>query len=756
MLLDIMPYLLIALKAGLWFFGLVFLLNGLSELFIDLIRIGQALWRRIVIFGVRKVKPLSEADLLARPEQAVAIMIPCWDESAVIRRMLENSLRVLNYANYVIFVGTYPNDPPTQREVDLVREQYANVERIVCPKDGPTSKADCLNWIFEGIRHYEREHGMEFDIIVMEDSEDVLHPLTLKLFNYMIPRMDMVQIPVLPMEPRWHQFTMGTYLDEFANNHSRDMVVRELLSKNLPSAGVGTAFSRNLLLRLAEENQNRLFTIGSVTEDYDFGIRLASMPGIRQIFSRVAVERTVRRRSFLTGKERLVRTKDYIGVREFFPRTFGTAVRQKSRWILGITLQAWETIGWVGGFWTRYMLLRDRSSLITNQVNMLANVLVPIYLAVWGYIYFFPSAYRFPPIVERATPLYWILMANLMLLLWQAGIRAWYVASLYNLRQAALSPLRLVWSNVINFFATMRAIRLYLRHLATGTPVAWDKTDHAYPSEEELVRYRRRLGDLLLDRRVVTVGQLDEALARQKQSGRPLGAVLVDMGVLEEDSLLQVLGIQLGVQTTAVDPYAVPADVIAMVPRSMAVRHSLFPIGQTPDGRLILATAALPNPDEIRTLEQELDRAIELRLTTRSDLAFAIHYGYERLARENQEALLAARLLAAGLASEEQLEEARKRQRHGYRRLGDAFLALGHMDDAALRDLKACVENGRDVAPIGTCLLEKGAVTEAQLNDALRLQDTNRRSMTSILADMGIADAATLDSMMNSTQDGAS
>lgn len=754
MFLESMPIILIILKGCLWGFGLIFFLNGLSELFIDMVRIGREVWRKIFVFGFRRARPLTEADLLAPPEQAVAIMIPCWDESSVIRRMLENTLKVLNYSNYVIFVGTYPNDPATQREVDLVRERFENVERIVCPKDGPTSKADCLNWIFEGIRHYEKTHGREFEIVVMEDSEDVVHPLLLKLFNYMIPRKDMVQVPVLPMEPKWWQFTMGTYLDEFANNHSRDMIVREILTGNLPSAGVGTAFSRKLLLSLAEKNQNRLFTIGSVTEDYDFGIRLGALPGIRQIFSRVAFQRSVVRKHFLTGRERMVTVRDFIGVREFFPRTFHTAVRQKSRWILGITMQAWETIGWVGGFWSRYMLARDRVGLLTNQVNMLANMVVPVALAVWGYVFIFPEAYRFPPIVMQGTPLYYLMLANLGFLVWQVGVRATYVARVYNFRQAMLTPFRLIWANVINFFATMRAIRIYFHHLATGVPVAWDKTDHAYPSEEELVGYRRRLGDLLLDRRFVTVAQLDAALERQKTSGQPLGAVLADMGFLEEGKILQMLGIQFGVQTTVVDPYAVDRDVIAMVPRRMAVRRGLFPVGLEPDGRLVLAVESMPDPDEIHVLERELGRSIVLRLTTRGDVSFAIHYGYNRLERESREEKLVEELLKRGLATSEQVDLARQRQRKGYRRLGDVFMALGHIDRSNLKDLKACVENNLDMRPVGTCLLEEGVVTQAQLDEALQLQNREGRRLENILADMGVAKQAELDALMDEIKGG--
>ncbi len=58
----------------------------------------------------------------------------------------------LRYASHTSSSGTYPNDLATQREVERARESHANVERIVCPKDGPTNKADCLNWIIQGVR----------------------------------------------------------------------------------------------------------------------------------------------------------------------------------------------------------------------------------------------------------------------------------------------------------------------------------------------------------------------------------------------------------------------------------------------------------------------------------------------------------------------------------------------------------------------------------------------------------------------------
>ena len=169
--------------------------------------------------------------------------------------MLDNNLRTVNYSRYHLFVGTYPNDPKTQREVEFVRERYDNVHRIVCPKDGPTNKADCLNWIYQGICNYEKEHGVRFDIFVLADAEDVLHPLSLKLFNYLMPRKDMIQLPVFPLEMKWYELTAGHYADEFAENHSKDLLVRERLTGNLPSAGVGCAFSRRAMTMVAKRRK---------------------------------------------------------------------------------------------------------------------------------------------------------------------------------------------------------------------------------------------------------------------------------------------------------------------------------------------------------------------------------------------------------------------------------------------------------------------------------------------------------------------
>ncbi len=77
-------------------------------------------------------------------------MVPAWNETGVIGNMAELAATTLDYENYHIFVGTYPNDPDTQRDVDEVCARFPNVHKVVCASR-PTSKADCLNNVLDAI-----------------------------------------------------------------------------------------------------------------------------------------------------------------------------------------------------------------------------------------------------------------------------------------------------------------------------------------------------------------------------------------------------------------------------------------------------------------------------------------------------------------------------------------------------------------------------------------------------------------------------
>ena len=133
-----------------WLLAVLYFLGGLDDLFIDLVFYIKPLRRRLS--QGRENPCAEEPELHARPEKPIAILIPAWDESAVIGAMLESTHDRLDYSNYDIFVGTYPNDEATQLEVARVAFDRPRIHRVVCPNPGPTSKADCLNWIVEAIK----------------------------------------------------------------------------------------------------------------------------------------------------------------------------------------------------------------------------------------------------------------------------------------------------------------------------------------------------------------------------------------------------------------------------------------------------------------------------------------------------------------------------------------------------------------------------------------------------------------------------
>lgn len=536
--LEWLAGLLIVAKVLMITVGIIFLISGIDDLFVDLVFAARSIYRQFAIKPA--YPPLTERQLFEKGEQRVAVMIPAWDESAVIRPMLENTLRSIQYRNFTIFVGTYRNDLATQSEVDAVCINHPQVVKVITPHDGPTNKADCLNCIFHQTRLHEQQTGQPYAIYVMQDCEDVIHPLCYKLFNFLIPRKDMVQLPVESLEMRWKKFTGGHYLDEFAQSHYKDMIVREALGASIPAAGVGAAFSRRALDMMCTARAGELFSIDSLTEDYEFGFRLGELK-LKQAFVRFEVEKMVKRRNFWTGADEMVSRPDVVCVREYFPDQFKFSVRQKSRWVVGITLQGWRNLGWSGTLATRYMLFRDRKAILTNLANLIGYMMVLLILGVYGLQLLRPESYSYPSLLEADSILWNILYFNGLLFLIRVFMRGYCVYRIYGPLQACLSMPRMIWGNLINFLATVRAVRQYLQFLKTGTFIKWDKTAHHYPNPEELAVYRRKLGDLLVDSKAITPNQLRDALALQTTQSKRLGEILEELGWLQATTLSQAL-----------------------------------------------------------------------------------------------------------------------------------------------------------------------------------------------------------------------
>ncbi len=470
--------------------AIVILISSSEDLFLDL----MFWWHTVTrpLFGERRPKTRA---LRNHPEKMAAILIPAWHEDGVIGHMIDVAQTYYEYTNYHIFVGVYPNDAATIAEVESAANDYPNVHCIIAERPGPTTKADCVNQLIRRAIEAEAGLGQRFAFFVNHDAEDVVHAFELKLMNWYIETCGMIQIPVLSLPRDTLRFVACHYMDEFAEWHSKDLVVRSAISGVTPSAGVGTGIGRDALDALLEARDGEAFNRASLTEDYDLSQFLASL-GFNSRFVRYRADMpylaTTR-----SGKHTVLKMKrELVSTQEFFPSTVRTAVRQKARWMLGISLLGWRQFGWRGTFNERYFLWRDRKILFTAPAAIVAYILVLQILAADIATRFVPGFPTLPPVI--ASDWVWaIVMINLGLMLNRLFHRALFVWYAHGLRYVPLSPLRVVTSNWIGFRALLRALRQFIFASLTGRALKWDKTTHSFPIHAGSSASRQRTSKLL-------------------------------------------------------------------------------------------------------------------------------------------------------------------------------------------------------------------------------------------------------------------
>lgn len=666
--------------------AVIILISSLDDAFIDAYYWLREAYR--LIYLRRRHRPLPIERLREAPEQPLAIMVPAWREDAVIAQMIENTVATLEYANFKIFCGTYPNDPATGEIVDRMARRYRQVVHVRVPHPGPTCKADCLNWIIQAIFLHEEKHGSAFAGIILHDSEDVVHPLELKLYNYLLPRKDLIQLPVLSLERPFNEFVGCTYMDDFAEWHSKDLVVRESFLGEVPSAGVGTCFSRKAIGALAEETENQPFNTDSLTEDYDFSYRLAKL-GMKQVFVRFPVSyRVERHRPFGRGT-RTVEVESVIAVREYFPDSFRAAYRQRARWILGIVFQGWLEMAWRGGWRGRYILLRDRKGVVTSLVTVLS------YLILFNFVLLAMlnrdgAHVVFTSLIASHDWMQTVLAANFVLLCNRVGQRFYFVSGTYGWLHGLLAIPRMIVNNMINFFATMRAWKLFVSHVILGQRMTWDKTDHVYPSTEQLRDARRRLGELLVAWKAVDAHQLEEALARQTRTGEFLGTILLREGWTAEDTLADALAYQNDLPRADFDPSAILAE-RHRLPMSLMVRLRILVLGTGEDGALRIATGGPLDASALDDIKAFHDGPVVVSVLRHSEVAAGLHL------------LATGRLPPAGTPT---------------RLLGDVLMETGALRRSDLDKALDRYEPDRD-GQFGEFLVRSGTITRAQLEAAL-------------------------------------
>ncbi len=98
----------------------------------------------------------------------------------------------------------------------------------------------------------------------------------------------------------------------------------------------------------------------------------------------------------------------------------------------------------------------------------------------------------------------------------------------------------------------------------------------------------KRLGEMLVDAKVISEAQLEQALVLQKQTKERLGQYLVNNGYITEEQLIQVLRLQLGIDMIDLNKATIDPSLIQYVPKSLAKQHRVVPV-KLDKGTLYLA-----------------------------------------------------------------------------------------------------------------------------------------------------------------------
>lgn len=138
---------------------------------------------------------------------------------------------------------------------------------------------------------------------------------------------------------------------------------------------------------------------------------------------------------------------------------------------------------------------------------------------------------------------------------------------------------------------------------------------------------RTRIGQILIEKKLITAEQLKEVLELQKEKKERLGNLLVNLGYLSKDALLEVLSIELNIPAVHLARVKISPEVTALVPKKMAERYCLIPVSCDKQS-LSVAMSDPVNVNAIDDLRRTTGKVVRPLLATDKDVREAIEQYY--------------------------------------------------------------------------------------------------------------------------------
>jgi MSHA biogenesis protein MshE len=138
-----------------------------------------------------------------------------------------------------------------------------------------------------------------------------------------------------------------------------------------------------------------------------------------------------------------------------------------------------------------------------------------------------------------------------------------------------------------------------------------------------------RLGELLIENKVISQEQLNAALAEQRRSGRKLGRALTDLGIVSETALHEFLARHLNITYVDLRQLNIDREVVRLLPEALARRYRALVLQADKRGLLV----AMADPTDLFAFDElanRLKQPLRLALVSEADLLKTLDVVYRR------------------------------------------------------------------------------------------------------------------------------
>lgn len=137
----------------------------------------------------------------------------------------------------------------------------------------------------------------------------------------------------------------------------------------------------------------------------------------------------------------------------------------------------------------------------------------------------------------------------------------------------------------------------------------------------------KRIGDLLIEAGLINESQLRAALAEQQTWGGRLSNHFISLKFITEEKLIKFLSQKLKIKYVDINKMKIEPSIIELIPKKIAVKHNIFPLGIKTEGgkkTLFIATSDPTNPEAIDEIQFLIGHTVKPILAADQDILNAI------------------------------------------------------------------------------------------------------------------------------------